>query len=76
LPIKVDWEEGPGNTEIATVRRWSRKDWGEDGEPMAWCCTEGSDAYVGDQRVIDSLADELTAIAGQAVLVELRQRLR
>jgi len=43
---------------------------------MAWCCTEGSDAYVGDQRVIDSLADELTAIAGQAVLVELRQRLR
>ena len=76
LPIKVDWEEGPGNTEIATVRRWSRKDWGDDGEPMAWCCTEGSDAYVGDQRVIDSLADELTAIAGHAVLVELRQRLR
>jgi hypothetical protein len=76
LPIKVDWEEGPGTTEIATVRRWSRKDWGDDGEPMAWCCTEGSDAYVGDQRVIDSLADELTAIAGQAVLVELRQRLR
>jgi hypothetical protein len=72
----VDWEEGPGNTEIATVRRWSRKDWGEDGEPMAWCCTEGSDAYVGDQQVIDSLSDELTAIAGQAVLVELRKRLR
>ena len=35
LPIKVDWELGEGNTEIATVRRWSRKDWGDDGDPMA-----------------------------------------
>jgi hypothetical protein len=76
LPIKVDWELGEGNTEIATVRRWSRKDWGDDGDPMAWCCTEGSEAYVGDQRVIDSLSGELTAIVGEAVMVQLRQRLR
>ena len=24
LPIKVDWEPGSGDTEVATVRRWSR----------------------------------------------------
>ena len=76
LPIKVDWELGEGNTEIATVRRWSRKDWGDDGDPMAWCCTEGPEAYVGDQRVVDSLSGELTAIVGEAVMVTLRQRLR
>ena len=76
LPIKVDWELGEGNTEIATVRRWSRKDWGDDGDPMAWCCTEGPEAYVGDKRVIDSLSGELTAIVGEAVMVTLRQRLR
>jgi hypothetical protein len=43
---------------------------------MAWCCTEGTDAYVGAQRVIESFSVELTAITGEAVMVELRQRLR
>ena len=28
-------------TEVATVRRWTRADWGDEGETMAWCCTEG-----------------------------------
>ena len=75
LPLKVDWEPGPGDTEVATVRRWSRADWGDDGEPMAWCCTEGERAYVGDRPVWESLADELEALVGPAVHVELRRRL-
>jgi hypothetical protein len=74
LPIKVDWEPGPGDTEIATVHRWTRRDWGAEGETMAWCCTEGDLAYVGEDRVLDSLGPELQAIVGQAVYVELRQR--
>ncbi len=75
LPVKVDWEPGEGDGEVATVRRWSRADWGADGDTMAWCCTEGDRAYVGDRPVVDSLADELEAIVGTAVLVELRSRL-
>jgi hypothetical protein len=75
LPIKVDWAEGEGNTEVATLRRWSRADWGDEGETMAWCCTEGDLAYQGDQRVIDSLGAELEAIVGTEVYVELRRRL-
>src|ERR1700691_963906 len=43
LPIKVDWEAGPGDTEIATVRRWTRRDWGAEGHTMAWCCTQESE---------------------------------
>ena len=74
LPIRVDWEDH-GATEQATVRRWSRADWGDEGKTMAWCCTEGSDAYVGEVRVVDSLATELTGIAGEAVYVQLRSRL-
>src|SRR5438445_4955194 len=35
LPIKVDWEPGPDGTEVATVRRWARRDWGEEGDTMA-----------------------------------------
>ena len=45
---------------------------------MAWCCTERSDggeAYTGSEPVIDSLAEELTALAGDEVYVELRRRL-
>lgn len=75
LPIMVDWEPGEGDTEIATVRRWTRKDWGEQGEEMAWCCTEGDRAYVGERPVIESLADELADIVGTPVFLELRRRL-
>jgi hypothetical protein len=76
LPIKVDWVAGAKETEVATVRRWTRRDWGAEGETMAWCCTEGSLAYVGDRRVIDSLGEELEAIVGTEIYVELRHRMR
>jgi hypothetical protein len=74
LPIKVDWTES-GGIEVATVRRWARHDWGEDGETMAWCCTEGSLAYVGTRPVVESLGDELEAIVGTSVYLQLRRRL-
>ncbi|MEO7398579.1 MAG: hypothetical protein ABIW84_08450 [Ilumatobacteraceae bacterium] len=81
LPIKVEWEVGDDQIEVATVRAWRRDDWGEDGATMAWCCTERGDgdgdgeAYAGDRRVIDSLAEELEAIVGTPVFIELRRRL-
>ena len=76
LPIKVDWEMRDDNVEVATVRRWSRADWGDHGTKMAWCCTEGTDAYVGESSVIDSLGDELSKIVGTEVFVQLRNRLK
>lgn len=78
LPLRIDWHEIDDRTEVATVRRWTRKDWGEQGETMAWCCTERSDggeAYSGAAPVVESLADTLTALAREEVYVELRRRL-
>lgn len=75
LPIKVDWEAADGGGEIATVRRWTRADWGAEGATMAWCCTEGERAYVGERPVIESLAQELEGTVGTEVFVELRRRL-
>jgi hypothetical protein len=75
LPVRVDWADLGGGREQATVRRWSRADWGEEGETMAWCCTEGDRAYVGDRPVVESLAEELEGIVGGTVFVELRRRL-
>ena len=75
LPIKVDWEASSDGRETATLRRWERRDWGDDGDSMHWCCTEGPEAYIGDRMVLDSLADELTEVLGETVYVELRRRL-
>ena len=76
LPIKVDWDtDADGTAEVATVRGWTRGDWGEHGRTMAWCCTEGERAYVGDRPVVESLGEELTALVGTEVYVELRRRL-
>lgn len=75
LPIKVDWEMRDDDVEVATVRAWTRGDWGEEGQVIAWCCTEEPEAYVGDRRVIDSLGAELAEVAGPEVVVELRRRL-
>ena len=76
LPVRVDWRtQEEGSVEVATVRRWTRDDWGDEGETMAWCCTEGSLAYQGERAVIDSLGPELEEITGRAVYVELRRRM-
>ena len=60
---------------MATVRGWTRRDWGAEGDTMAWCCTEGNQAYVGDRPVVESTGEELNAIVGSAAYVELRRRL-
>ncbi|MEM7142401.1 MAG: hypothetical protein AAF548_15360 [Actinomycetota bacterium] len=60
----------------ATLRRWGRGDRGDDGASMAWCCTEGDNAQVGDRSTADELADELQALVGPEVAVAIRDRVR
>ncbi len=74
LPLRID-RDGSGSDKRATLRRWSRADWGSDGATMHWCCTEGELAYDADEPVIDSLADEIEALVGPEVAVEIRRRL-
>jgi hypothetical protein len=80
LPVRVDFEPGDDGSETATVRRWSRADWGAEGETMAWLCTDPAttdvaDAFVGDRPVVESLETELTALLGREVYVELSTRM-
>ena len=70
LPLRID-RDG----DRATLRRWTRADWGEEGATMHWCCTEEPDAYVGDRPVAESLAAEIEALVGREVAVEIRRRL-
>ena len=75
LPVKVDCADRGDGGEVATVRGWTRADWGEIGRTMAWCCTEEPEAHVGDRPVVESMGEELEAIVGTAVHLELRRRL-
>jgi hypothetical protein len=75
-PIKIDWtpsESAPERT--AHLRAWKRSDWLSEGDAMAWLCTDEPDAYVGDVPVVESLEEELRALAGDEVYVELRRRI-
>ena len=74
LPIRVEWSALDDGTELAEVRGWRRSDWGDLGGAMAWCCTESPEAFVGDDMVVHSMSEEIEAIVGVVVAVELRRR--
>jgi hypothetical protein len=76
LPLRVDWVHHDDGSETATVRGWTRADWGDEGETMHWCCTEGDRAYVGERPVFESLVEELRALVGERVAGEVSVRLR
>ncbi len=71
LPLKVD----VGDDGVQRLRAWRAADWGD--EPVAWCCTDqdaGPSAFVGSGPVAESLGDELRALVGPEVAVEIRRR--
>ena len=79
LPLRVD--ELPDGSR--RLRRWQRADWSAtDRDRVAWCCTQDrtvdggspADAYGGDEAVVATLADELRALVGREVYVELERR--
>ena len=75
LPIKIDHGRDIDGASTHHLRPWRRTDWGPGGEAMAWCCTQRTDAtaaWSGDEAVIDSLSDEIEALVGGEVMVELR----
>ena len=71
LPLKVERADG-----VATLRRWRRDDWGPGGRTMAWCCTEAPEAYDGAVAAAESLSDEVRALVGPEVAVEIRRRVQ
>ena len=50
-----------------TITQWDRSHWGAGGNDFHWWCTEAPEAFVGRQRVADSMADELVAMVGRPV---------
>lgn len=73
LPLKVE-RTADESGEISVLRRWRRSDWGDGGDTMAWCCTEADECFDGDAAVAVSMGDELRALVGPEVAVEIRRR--
>ncbi len=75
LPIRVERSIQPDGSTLATLRAWSRADWGPEGDTMAYCCTEReagpANAFVGERPVVESLREELVALVGLEVYNEL-----
>lgn len=71
LPLRAEVQSDGSKV----LRHWARSDWDDEESTIAWCCTEEPEAFVGEQTVVESLKEELTAIVGPDVYVEIRRRL-
>jgi hypothetical protein len=56
---------------ITRISQWDRSDWGAGGDEFHWWCTEDPAAFRGKSRVVDSMAEELTAMVGARVYDQL-----
>ena len=71
LPLHRDDEITESGHVVTRIGQWERRDWGDGGFDFHWWCTESPDAFVGATRVIDSMRDELIAMAGEDVYTRL-----
>lgn len=73
LPLRID--EGDRNgIRLTTVRRWERVDFGDDGEPLQWWCTDGfadGERTAASEPVYRTMEPELRALCGDEVFERL-----
>ena len=71
LPLRLTHHLDEVDHSTQTLREWKRRDWGEGGEEFHWWCTEGPEAFVGGATVLESMADEIREMVGEAVFDRL-----
>ena len=65
LPLRREDEVLDDGWVITSVGQWERRHWGAGGAEFHWWCSEAPEAYVGSERVVDSMRDELIATVGK-----------
>ena len=71
LPLRRDDEVLDDGHVITRISEWTRRHWGDGGAEFHWWCTESPEAFVGKNRVADSMSEELIAMVGQRVYDQL-----
>ncbi len=67
LPLRRDDEVLDDGHVITRITQWERRNWGKGGLDFHWWCTEAPEAFNGGGRVVDTMRDELVAMAGEKV---------
>ena len=67
VPVRYQYETDETGHTTFVLREWKRRDWGEGGAEFHWWCTEDPEAFVGHERVVDSLEDEIRGLVGDEV---------
>jgi hypothetical protein len=71
LPLRRDDEVQDDGHVITRIAQWNRSHWGAGGADFHWWCTEDPKAFIGKDRVVDSMSEELIAMVGQHVYDQL-----
>jgi len=75
LPLRREEEVNDLGWVTTTIKQWDREHWGKGGEDFHWWCTESPDAFVGHERVVDGMKEELIALVGDAAYQTLLEYL-
>lgn len=76
VPLRVEsLPDGEDGVPRMALRPWRRDDWGPGGATMAWWCTEASECFDHPEPVVESLAEPLRRLLGQADYELLRETL-
>lgn len=67
LPLRLTFHTDEVDHTTYTLREWHRRDWGEGGEEFHWWCTEGPEAFTSQDRVVDSMREEIIGLVGDDV---------
>lgn len=67
LPLRVEHHLDDNDQATHFVRQWTRRDWGEAGNDLAWWCSEAPEAFSGAVTVASYLQAEIAALAGKSV---------
>lgn len=67
LPIRVEHHVDDNDHHTHLVRQWTRRDWGEAGNDLAWWCSEAPEAFSGETSVATYVRAEIAALAGEDI---------
>ncbi len=67
VPMRIEHHLDDYDRSTHFVRQWTRDDWGEAGEDIAWWCSDAAEAYTGRENVARYLRAEIVALAGASV---------
>jgi hypothetical protein len=75
LPLRIDEDHAIDGIRRTTVRRWERGDFGDDGEPLSWWCTDPfadpTAATPLANAVVTTMEAELRALCGDDIYARL-----